>query len=143
MVADDGLHYDTNWFHNQRMPSDRPQRLLSDDRLDVILHALSDRTRRMLLRRLASGPATMTELAEPFSITRVAVAKHVRVLEAAGLVSRSVAGRERCCSMNAEALKELEDWFKDYRAFWSQRLESLARFVEAGSPTGHRARRKA
>lgn len=116
--------------------------MILEGRLDAILHALSDSTRRKLLKRLASGPATMTELAEPFSITRIAVAKHVRVLEAAGLLSRSAEGRIRRCFMNAAPLKEVEQWLTDYRHFWTQSLDSLARFVEASSAPERRPRRK-
>jgi DNA-binding transcriptional ArsR family regulator len=84
----------------------------------------------------------MTELAEPFLITRIAVAKHIRVLEGAGLISRCAEGRIVQCSMNVEPLREIEEWLTSYRHFWTQQLESLARFVEAGSPAEHRPRRK-
>jgi DNA-binding transcriptional ArsR family regulator len=112
-------------LHNKRMGG--------DERLDAIFHALSDRTRRALLARLASGPAMVTELAEPFAMTRIAVAKHLRVLEGAGLVSRSVEGRVHRCSMDAKPLREAERWLDDYRAFWTDKLDSLARFAEAGA----------
>jgi len=111
------------------------------DRLDRVLHALSDRTRRALLRRLAAGEAMVTELAEPFAMSRIAVSKHLRVLEAAGLISRCVEGRIHRCSIRPEPLREVERWLSDYRTFWTDKLEALARFAE-GSEAAERARRR-
>ena len=108
----------------------RARHSLSEDHLDAILHALSDRTRRGLLRRLAMGPAAIGELAKPVAMTRVAVSKHVRVLENARLVSRTVDGRVHRCALRSEPLLELERWLAAYRAFWTDRLEALARFAE-------------
>jgi DNA-binding transcriptional ArsR family regulator len=102
----------------------------SEERLDAVLHALSDRTRRKLLRRLAAGPATVGSLAEPFEITRVAVSKHVRVLEEARLVSRTVEGRVHWCALDTAPLQEVEQWLAGYQAFWSEQLEALARYAE-------------
>jgi len=102
-----------------------------EDRLDAILHALSDRTRRALLRRLANGPAKVTELAAPFAMTRIAVAKHLRVLEQAHLVSRTIDGRIHWCRVEPGPLDELERWLCDYRTFWNRNLEALARYIEA------------
>jgi DNA-binding transcriptional ArsR family regulator len=131
------LQYDTKWFHIQ------PERLTmslqaqatrrsSEDRLDAILHALSDRTRRAMLKRLASGPATVGELAKPIAMTRVAVSKHLRVLENARLVSRTIDGRVHRCALRSEPLQEVERWLAGYRAFWTEKLEALARFAEEG-----------
>jgi DNA-binding transcriptional ArsR family regulator len=102
----------------------------AEQRLDAVLHALSDRTRRGLLRRLASGPAPVGELARPIAMTRVAVSKHLRVLEAAGLISRTVSGRVHRCALCPGALEELDAWLCEYRAFWNAQLESLARYAE-------------
>jgi DNA-binding transcriptional ArsR family regulator len=102
-----------------------------EDRLDAILHALSDRTRRALLRRLADGPAKVTELAAPFAMTRIAVAKHLRVLEQAQLVSRTIDGRIHWCEVDPGPLGEVDRWLLDYRGFWSRNLEALARYAEA------------
>jgi DNA-binding transcriptional ArsR family regulator len=101
-----------------------------DDRLDAILHALAHRTRRALLNRLAAGPAMVGELAEPIDMTRVAVSKHLRVLENARLISRTIDGRVHRCALRPEALREVEQWLTGYRAFWNGRLEALARFTE-------------
>jgi len=132
------LQYDTKWFHIQdqemcvssRVGSQRQQR---ENRLDAVLHALSDRTRRELLRRLAAGPAMVGELARPIAMTRVAVSKHIRVLEDAQLVSRTVDGRVHRCTLRPEPLLEVEHWLADYRAFWTDKLEALARFTEHGN----------
>src|ERR1700688_1203606 len=94
-----------------------------DDRLDAILHALAHRTRRQLLNRLASGPAIIGDLADPIDMTRVAVSKHLRVLEKARLVSRTIDGRVHRCALTAGPLREVERWLLGYRAFWTQKLE--------------------
>jgi DNA-binding transcriptional ArsR family regulator len=107
---------------------------LKEDRLDSILHALSDRTRRKLLKRLASSPALVGELAAPFEMTRVAVSKHLRVLEDANLISRSIDGRMHTCTLTAAPLKEVEQWLTGYRSFWSNKLEALARYAEQRGP---------
>lgn len=108
----------------------RAGRASSDDRLDAILHALSDRTRRALLKRLATGPAMVGELARPIAMTRVAVSKHLRVLEDARLVSRTIDGRVHRCALRSEPLREVERWLAGYRGFWTEKLEALARFAE-------------
>jgi len=106
-------------------------KLARDERLDLILHALSDCTRRALLNRLAeSGPTMVTELAAPFRITRTAVAKHLRVLEMAGLVTRSIEGRVHRCSISPQPLREVERWLARYREFWTGTLDALARYAE-------------
>jgi len=113
-----------------------------DDRLDAILHALSDRTRRTLLKRLSRGPTIVGDLAAPFAMTRIAVAKHLRVLEDAGLLSRTAEGRARRCALNAAPLRDVERWLSAYRSFWTDTLESLADYVETSAPVIGRARRK-
>jgi DNA-binding transcriptional ArsR family regulator len=119
--------------------SSRPKRTSDQDRLDAILHALSDRTRRALLARLAAGPAIVSDLAEPFDVTRVAISKHLRVLEHAHLVSRTVDGRVRRCALTAAPLQEVERWLADYRSFWTQKLEALAGYAQAErKSTAHR-----
>jgi DNA-binding transcriptional ArsR family regulator len=102
----------------------------SDARLDLIFRALGDRTRRTLLARLARGPAMITELAEPFGISLPAVSRHIRVLERARLVARTVDGRVHRCSLRAVPLREAERWLTNYRQFWMGTLDALARHVE-------------
>jgi DNA-binding transcriptional ArsR family regulator len=112
------------------MPSSAANRISAEDRLDRLFHALSDRTRRALLRRLEAGPAMVTELAEPFRMSLPAVSKHLRVLEAAALIERRVDGRIHHCSLNAAPMGEAERWLKRYRVFWTDRLAALTRYVE-------------
>ena len=106
------------------------KRRSNEDHLDAILHALSDRTRRTLLKRLAAGPAMVGELARPIDMTRVAVSKHVRVLEKARLISRTIDGRVHRWAVTPGPLQEVERWLTDYRAFWNERLDALARYTE-------------
>jgi DNA-binding transcriptional ArsR family regulator len=106
------------------------RRRSADDRLDAIFQALSDRTRRALLARLARAPAMITELAEPFAMSLPAVSRHIRVLEDAGLVARAVDGRVHRCSLNAAPLRSVAAWLNHYRRFWQGNLDSLARYVE-------------
>jgi DNA-binding transcriptional ArsR family regulator len=106
----------------------------NENRLDAILHALSHQTRRALLARLAAGPAMVGELAKPIAMTRVAVSKHLRVLEKARLISRTVDGRVHRCALRPEPLQEVERWLSDYRSFWTERLAALARFAEDQRP---------
>ena len=106
------------------------------ERLDAVFHALSDRTRRSMLARLGRGPAIIRELADPFAMSLPAVCKHLRVLEAAGLVSRSVDGRAHRCVLKAAPLRTAEQWLDCYRPFWTQTLDALADFAEDGSGAG-------
>jgi DNA-binding transcriptional ArsR family regulator len=102
----------------------------SEHKLDLVFHAISDRTRRSLLARLAGGPANITELARPFEMSLPAVSKHLRVLESARLVTRTVEGRVHCCALAPKPLQEAERWLNDYRSFWTSALDGLARYVE-------------
>lgn len=102
----------------------------SEVRLDHVFHALGDRTRRALLANLAQRPAMITELAEPFGMSLPAVSRHIRVLERAGLVQRTVTGRVHRCSLRAAPLKDAEQWLAQYQEFWMGTLESLSRHVQ-------------
>jgi DNA-binding transcriptional ArsR family regulator len=101
----------------------------SDDDLDDVFHALSDRTRRAILVRLANRPATVTDLAEPFAMSLPAVSKHLKVLERAQLISRAVDGRVHRCSLDAGALRVADDWLAPYRTFWAERFAALDRHL--------------
>ena len=103
-----------------------------DDRLDLIFHALADRTRRTLLARLVTGAERVTELAKPFDMSLNAVSKHIRVLERAGLVVRTVDGRVHRCALGAAPLHEITQWLDYYRAFWEDALAAIADYVESG-----------
>jgi DNA-binding transcriptional ArsR family regulator len=104
--------------------------------LDAVFHALSDRTRRALLARLAERPAMITELAKPFDMSLPAVSKHLRVLENAGLVRRAIDGRTHQCSLNGAPLGTARDWLHHYRQFWESSLDSLARYAESNDDSG-------
>lgn len=106
------------------------KRRSSDDRLDAVFHALGDRTRRALLTRLTRTPAMITELARPFAMSLPAVSRHVRVLERAGLIVRTVDGRVHRCALNAAPLGSVAAWLRHYRRFWESNLDSLAHYVE-------------
>ena len=101
-----------------------------DDRLDRVFHALADRTRRALMARLRGGPAMVTELAAPFAMSLNAVSKHIRVLEAAGLIDRTVDGRIHHCALAADPLSSADAWLAHYRAFWDGTLQSIADYAE-------------
>jgi DNA-binding transcriptional ArsR family regulator len=103
---------------------------IPEERLDELLGALSDRTRRAMVARLAGGPARVTDLAEPFDVSLPAISRHLKVLERAGLVTRTVRGRTHVCSLRADALTEVEAWLRHYRKFWEGTLASLAAHAE-------------
>lgn len=114
------------------MRSSAARRAREADRLDRLFGALADRTRRALLDRLAQGPARITDLAAPFAMTFAAVSKHIRVLEAAGLVAREVDGRVHRCALSGAPLDDAADWIAARRAFWTQTLDALVRHAERG-----------
>jgi DNA-binding transcriptional ArsR family regulator len=95
------------------------------DQLSVIFAALADPTRRAILARLADGDATVTELAEPFSISLPAISRHLKVLEHAGLISRSRNGQWLSNTLEAAPLKDATDWMDRYRQFWDESLNRL------------------
>jgi DNA-binding transcriptional ArsR family regulator len=98
--------------------------------LDLVFRALADPTRRQILERLAEGRTRVTGLAQPFSMSLPAVSKHLRVLEAAGLLSRERHGREHVLSLEAGPLKDALRWMERYRRFWEGSLVALAEYVE-------------
>ncbi len=101
----------------------------SSDTLGATFAALADPTRRAILARLASGEASVTELAEPFDMTLPAVTKHLKVLERAGLIRRGRAAQWRPCRLEAKPLAEVADWVAQYRRFWEQRLDRLEEYL--------------
>ncbi len=98
-------------------------------RLDELFAAVSDGTRRGILARLAQSDARVTELASAFPISLNSTSKHIRILERAGLVTRSVQGREHVLSLNAGPMAEAAEWMEFYRRFWENRLAALENFV--------------
>lgn len=93
--------------------------------LDVTFAALADSTRRAILARLASGEASVTELAEPFAMTQPAISKHLKVLERAGLISRGHDAQRRPRRLEAKPLAEATEWLENYRQFWEGRFQRL------------------
>ena len=110
------------------------------DSLDAVFAALADPTRRAILASLAGGERTVAELGAPFAISQPAVSKHLRVLEEAGLITRSRRATARLSHLRAEPLREAATWLLDYRRYWEesyQRLdELLARMQNAGAGPG-------
>ena len=96
-----------------------------DPDLSLLFHALSDPTRRMMLSRLARGPAAVSALAGPTGLRLPTVMRHLAVLEEAGLVATQKDGRVRSCALVPEALAPLRDWLEDQRAIWEARLDRL------------------
>lgn len=102
--------------------------MLTPSHLDVTFSALADPTRRAILARLAQGEASVMELAEPFAMSQPAISKHLKVLERAGLISRSRSAQRRPCRIEPQALAEASSWLDDYRRLWEgnfRRLDAL------------------
>lgn len=102
----------------------------SIDRLSTTFAALADPTRRAMLARLATGAATVTELAEPFDISLPAVSKHLKVLERAGLVLRDRDAQWRPSRLKADRLKDVSTWVERYRRFWDEKFDRLDEYLD-------------
>jgi len=100
-----------------------------DDRLGSIFFALSNDTRRKMVRLLARRPYRITELAPKFDISLAAVSKHVQLLERAGLIDRQVKGRDHFCTLKPNALSKAHAWLSGYEQYWSARLDALERML--------------
>jgi DNA-binding transcriptional ArsR family regulator len=96
--------------------------------LDSVTAAISDRTRRAIVERLARGPARISDVAEPFSMSLTGFCKHVRVLERAGLVRRTRRGRNKILELSPEPLRDVARWILKYEQFWNARLDRLEQF---------------
>jgi DNA-binding transcriptional ArsR family regulator len=115
------------------------------DLLTATFSALADPTRRAILARLASGEATVGELAEPFAMSLPAVSKHLKVLERAGLIARGREAQWRPCRLQPEPLKDVADWVEHYRRFWEESLDRLDEYlkeVQAAKNRGFGKRRR-
>lgn len=109
------------------------------DQLSVTLSALADPTRRSILARLATGEATVKALAEPYDMSLAAVSKHLKVLEAAGLISRGRDAQYRPCRLEAAPLRDVDGWLENYRRFWEESLDQLEGYLaelQRGDPDG-------
>ena len=105
--------------------------------LDAVLGALADPTRRAIAERLAAGPASVSELAEPFDVTLPAIVKHLAVLEHAGLVEHKKDGRVRYFTLVPTQLDGVADWLERYGRFWSERFDGLHRYLRSDRAPGH------
>jgi len=119
-------------------------RQITSDRLDATFLALADPTRRAILARLASGEATVTELAEPFAMSQPAVSKHLKVLERAGLISVGQDAQRRPRRLEGKPLAEVSAWLEQYRVAWEasfERLDGLLAELQQHAPPRSRRRR--
>lgn len=101
----------------------------SSTSLDAIFSALSDPTRREMLARLSRQQMSVSELAQPFNMSKPAITKHLKVLENAGLLTRTIDGRIHHCRLSAAPLSEAADWLAFYEHFWQQKLDALEGFL--------------
>src|SRR6266478_8920992 len=110
------------------------------DPLSTTFAALADPTRRAILARLASGEASVTELAEPFEMSMPAISKHLKVLERAGLIARRREAQWRPCRLEAAPLKDVARWVERYRRFWEQSFDRLDAYLRALKAKEHKER---
>lgn len=113
---------------------------MTTDVLDRTFAALADPTRRAILSRLAEGEASVTELAAPFDVTLPAISRHLKVLERAGLISRTRQAQWRPCKLEPAPLKDASDWLEEYRRCWEERMDRLDEYLrelqDEGPPAG-------
>ena len=100
------------------------------DKLTLTFSALSDPTRRAILAKLAQGEATVKDLAKPFAISAPAITKHLKVLENAGLISRSKEAQWRPCRIETDALREVANWIEEYRQIWEASFDRLDAYLK-------------
>ncbi|HUI98479.1 MAG TPA: metalloregulator ArsR/SmtB family transcription factor [Xanthobacteraceae bacterium] len=110
-------------------------------RLDAVFAALADPTRRAIIERLSRSEARVTEIAEPFPMSLNAVSKHIRVLEASGMVERHRKGRDHILSINTHWLDEVDGWTVRMRRYWGERLDAMERLLRE-LKKDHKSRRK-
>lgn len=103
---------------------------MSSAALSMVFSALADPTRRAILQRLSRGEAPVKDLAEPFALSGPAITKHLKVLERAGLITRSVDAQRRPCRLRPEGLQPAADWLEGYRALWEQRMDRMSEYAE-------------
>ena len=114
---------------------------MASDQLSLVFGALADPTRRAILTRLADSEATVAELAEPFDISQPAISRHLKVLENAGLISRTRRATARLSHLQAEPLRDVTTWLARYQRFWDEsheRLDDLLAALQAGPSDGRR-----
>ena len=109
----------------------------TEESLDETFAALANNTRRTILARLAEGPASVNELADPFELSLPAISKHLKVLERAGLIIRGQQAQFRPCALNGLAIQEVSDWVEQYRSVWESRLDQLDEYLRNIEKDGH------
>jgi DNA-binding transcriptional ArsR family regulator len=109
---------------------------MAPDRLSTTLFALSDPTRRGLLAPLALGDASVGDLAEPYDMSLAAISKHLKVLQTAGLISRTKESQWRPCHLEAGPLQDVSEWLEGYRRFWDRSLDGLADYLKSMQKRG-------
>jgi DNA-binding transcriptional ArsR family regulator len=130
--------YSTNQLHNASVDN-----AMTPDRLSATFGALADPTRRAILARLATGEASVKELAEPFDMSLQAISKHLKVLERGGLIVRGREAQWRPCRIDTSALRNVDDWLLGYRRLWEERLDRLGEYLqELKEVEGRRAGKK-
>jgi DNA-binding transcriptional ArsR family regulator len=117
--------------------------MLQHRSLDHVFHALADPTRRAIVERLAAGPASVSELAEPFAVSLSAIGQHVHLLETSGLVRTTKAGRVRTVELDPQTLAAAEQWFASHRARWERRFDRLGGLLAEPEEAPKPRRRKA
>ena len=113
---------------------------LHAESLDVVFHALSDSTRRAILRDVSREAKTVGEIAEPYSMSLAAVSKHLQVLERAELVKREKKGNFRMVQLNADTLRAAQEWLAYYETFWTGQLDALQNYLETAETPGEDVR---
>lgn len=118
--------------------------MVMPDPLSLTFAALADPTRRAMLARLSEGEANVSDLAQPFlkDMSLPGITKHLKVLERAGLVSKSRNAKWRQCRLNGEPLRQANDWMEQYRIAWEERLDRLDTYLQAKTKGGSHARKK-
>jgi DNA-binding transcriptional ArsR family regulator len=115
--------------------------VIPPDTLSATLSALADPTRRAILARLTGGETSVTELAQPFAMSLPAISKHLKVLERAGLITRSRSAQSRPCRLEPARMKEVADWLAPYQQYWEQSLDRLDKYLtqlqSEGEGNGH------
>ncbi|MBN9263591.1 MAG: winged helix-turn-helix transcriptional regulator [Hyphomicrobium sp.] len=104
---------------------------MAENTIDATFAALADPTRRAILARLAKGAATVNELARPFDMSQPAISKHLKVLERAGLISRTREGQTRPCRLETAPLKQVDQWVGNYRTLWEDSFDRLSQHLKS------------
>ncbi len=108
--------------------------MVEHNQLDTVFHALGDATRRRMLADLASGERTVGQLAAPFAMSLAAASKHIKALEAAGLIRREIRGRTHLCRLEPAPLAGAAEWLRFYERFWTGRLDALEQLLRQPPP---------